>query len=207
VSEFSIAVLSLAACVFGTSAAAKIRSRRAYRSFRAGLRETALIPQRLLPVAASVLPGAEAVTAAGLTAAAVLVATAGSGANVAAAAALTAASLLTAVLAAGVAVVMRSGAPSRCNCFGAGSDRPLGGAHLIRNVALLAVLAAGVAGTSLRHGQPAAAGAIVAAAAGVVVALLFIRWEELAELFAPIGTAATAATATTATARRGSGPR
>jgi Methylamine utilisation protein MauE len=202
VSEFSVAILSLAACVFATSAAAKIRSRRAYRSFRAGLRETALIRERLLPVAAAVLAAAEAATAAALVAATVLVATAGSGVNVAAAAALTAAGLLTAVLAAGVAAVMRSGARARCNCFGAGSTRPLGGAHLFRNLALLAVLAAGLVGISLRHGHPAAVGVVVAAAAGAVAALLFIRWEELAELFAPIPPFPSAGPATQRQSRR-----
>ena len=52
-SEFSVAILILAACVFAASAAAKLHSRAAYRSFRAGLRETALMPERLLPVTAS----------------------------------------------------------------------------------------------------------------------------------------------------------
>jgi Methylamine utilisation protein MauE len=185
-SEFSVATLILAACVFGASAVAKLHSRAAYRSFRAGLRETTLMPAGLLPVTVAALPGAEAVTAAGLTAAAVLVATAGPGANPAAEAALTVACLLTATLAAGVAVVIRRGTQARCACFGAGSTRPLGGAHLLRNLVLLAVLAAGLASSPLGHGHPGPADTIVAAAAGAVAALLFIRWEDLAELFAPI---------------------
>ena len=185
-SEFCVAILSLSACVFAASAVAKLHSRAAYRSFRAGLRETALIPAGLLPVTVAALPGAEAVTAVGLAAAAVLVATAGPGASPAAETALTVAWLLTATLAVGVAVVIRRGTQARCACFGAGSTRPLGGAHLIRNVALLAVLAVGLVSNPLGHGHPAPVGAIVAAAAGAVAALLFIRWEDLAELFAPI---------------------
>jgi methylamine utilization protein MauE len=192
VSEFSVAILSLAACVFAASAVAKLRSRRAYQSFSAGLRETALIPRRLLPVAVAALPGAEAVTAVGLAAATVMFATAASGANPAAEAALAAAGLLTAALLAGVAVVMRRGTRAHCACFGTGSGRPLGGAHLIRNLALLAVLAAGLTGSPLSHGSPAPAGTVVAAVVGAVAAVLFIRWEELAELFAPIPPATTA---------------
>jgi len=204
VSEFSIAILSLAACVFAASAAAKLRSRRAYQSFRAGLRDTALMPERLLPVAVAALPGAEAVTATSLATTAVLAATAGSGANPAAEAALTCAGLLTAALVAGVAVVMRRGTRAHCACFGTGAGRPLGGAHLIRNLALLAVLATGVAGTPLGHGRPALVGTVVAAAAGAVAALVFIRWEELAELLAPIPSARAA---TPAVQHRGNGPR
>lgn len=185
-SEFSVAILILAACVFAASATAKLRSRAAYRTFRAGLRETALMPERLLPAAAAALPGAEAVTAAGLVTAAVLVATAGTGANPAAEAVLTVACLLTAALTAGVAVVIRRGTRARCACFGGGSARPLGGAHLFRNLALLAVLACGLVGNPMGHGHPGLVGTLVAVTAGAVAALVFICWEDLAELFAPI---------------------
>lgn len=185
-SEFSVTVLILATCVFAASATAKLRSRAAYRSFRAGLRETALMSERLLPTAVAVLPGAEAVTAVGLATAAVLVVTAGTGANPAAEAALTVACLLTAALTAGVTLVIRRGTQARCACFGAGSTRPLGGAHLFRNLALLAVLAGGLASNPLGHGHPGPVGTLVAVTVGAVAALLFIRWEDLAELFAPI---------------------
>jgi hypothetical protein len=185
--------LILAACVFAASAATKLHNRAAYRSFRAGLRESALIPEGLLPVGVAALAGAEAVTAVGLASAAVLVAAAGTGASTAAEAVLAIACLLTFALAAGIAVVMRRGTKARCACFGASSSRPLGGVHLLRNLALLAVLAAGLASSALRHGHPSPAGTAVAAAAGAVAALLFIRWEELAELFAPIPSIAPAA--------------
>lgn len=181
--EFSVAILILAACVFAASAAAKLRSRAAYRSFRAGLRETALMSERLLPTAVTALPGAEAVTAVGLATAAVLVATAGTGANPAAEAALTVACLLTAALTAGVALVIHRGTQARCACFGAGSTRPLGGAHLFRNLALLAVLAGGLASNPLSHRHPGPVGTLIAVTVGAVAALPFIRWEDLAELF------------------------
>ncbi len=67
--DLALAVLSLAGCVFATSAAAKLRSRRAYRSFRAGLTGTRLVPGRMLPAAAASLAGAEAVAATSLLAA------------------------------------------------------------------------------------------------------------------------------------------
>ncbi len=202
-SELSVAILSLAACVFASSAAAKLRSRQAYQSFRAGLGETALMPERMLPTAVAALPGAEAVTAAGLAVAAGLAAAAGPGAKPAAETALTAAAVLTAVLAGGVALVMRRGTEARCACFGAGSGRPLGGVHLIRNLTLLALLVSGAAGSALGHGHPAPAGIVVAAAAGAVAALLFVRWEDLAGLFTPISSPAAAR----AVRRPGHGPR
>jgi len=101
-------------------------------------------------------------------------------------AALAAAAVLTAVLATGVVVVIRRGTRARCPCFGADSGRPLGRLHLLRNLSLLAVVGAGLAAVLLTRGHPALAGMAVAAAAGALAALLFIRWEDLAELFAPI---------------------
>jgi Methylamine utilisation protein MauE len=184
--EFSVAVLSLAAWVFSASAAAKLSGRRAYQLFRAGLRETALLPEHLLSAAVAVLPAAEAVTALGLAAAAVLTTTGDPSARLTAGAALAVAALLTAVLAGGVVVVMRRGTRAHCACFGPGSGRPLGGVHLVRNLVLLVMLAAGLASSAWGHGPPAPAGLVVAGAAGSVAALVFIRWDDLAGLFAPI---------------------
>jgi hypothetical protein len=184
--DFSVAVLSLAACVFGASAAGKLTSDRVYRSFRDGLRETELVSRRLLPAVAALLSGAEALIAAALAAAAALTIAAAAAAAVAAEVALAAAAVLTAILAGGVAVVVHRGTMARCACFGAGNDRPLGAAHLARNLSLLTAVGAGLAVTPLGDGNPAVVGAVIAAAAGAVAALLFIRWEDLAELFAPM---------------------
>lgn len=184
--EFSVAVLSLLGCVFAASVGPKLRGRQAYRSFSDGLRETALVPTGLLPVTVIALVGAEAVAAAGLTAAALAVTFAGPGSILFAELALAAAAGLTAALVAGVAVVIRRGTRARCHCFGAGSERPLGRAHLIRNLSLLTVAAAGLAGTPLAHAGLAPAAAAVAAIAGALAAQLFVRWDDLAELFAPI---------------------
>ena len=80
-SDFSVAVLCLAGCVFAVSAVAKLRNRPAYRSFREGLRETALVPESLLSATAAVLLGAEAVIAVSLLTVAVLTAAAVTGAR------------------------------------------------------------------------------------------------------------------------------
>ena len=200
--SFAIAAFSLAGCVYVASAATKLRGRRAYRSFRDGLRETGLVPGRQLPAIAAMLCAAEAVIAAGLITAGALTAAAAPGATLLAESALAAAAALTAVLAAGVAVVIRRGIRARCACFGADTGRPLGLAHLVRNLSLLTVLCAGMAAVLLTHGRPASAGVAVAVAAGALAAVLFIRWEDLAELFAPIPRPPTAAPAARRPARR-----
>jgi energy-converting hydrogenase Eha subunit A len=186
VSELSVAVLCMAACVFAASASAKLRSRHAYQSFRAGLRDTRLISERWTTGVASLLCAAETVTAAGLLAAAIMALDAVPGARSVTEASLTAACLLTIVLAAGVGAVMRRGTQARCACFGAGAGRQLGGVHMLRNLILLVLLAAGLAGSVLGDGHPTPAAAIVGVAAGALAALLIIRWEDLADLLAPL---------------------
>ena len=109
-------------------------------SFRDGLRETGLVPGRLLPFTAAALCWVEAVTGAGLLAAAALTAVAASGAAPLAETVLAIAAWLTGVLAAGVA--SRRGSQARCACFGAVTSRPLNRAHLLRNLSLLAVVCA-----------------------------------------------------------------
>jgi hypothetical protein len=90
------------------------------------------------------------------------------------------------VLTSGVALIIRRGAQARCACFGARSSRPLGRAHLARNVGLLAVVGVGLIAAPLAHGRPAPAGAMLAAVAGAAAALVVIRWEDIADLFAPV---------------------
>jgi ABC-type nitrate/sulfonate/bicarbonate transport system permease component len=45
---------------------------------------------------------------------------------------------------------------------------------------------AGLVAVPLADGRTVAAGFLLAVAAGLTAALLFIRWDDLAELFAPI---------------------
>lgn len=186
--EFSIVALCLVGCVFAASSIAKLSSRRAYRSFRDGLTEARVIPGRRLPAAAASLAGAEAVVAAGLLTAAAMTAAAWSGATWLAESSLAVAVLLTALLALGVAMVVRRGTRARCACFGARSSRPLGRVHLARNLCLLTVVCAGLAAGPLAHGHPPLTATVLAAGAGAVAALVFTRWDDLAELFAPLPT-------------------
>jgi hypothetical protein len=190
VTNFVIAVLTIAATVYGASAGAKLRGRHAYRSFRAGLAETALVPARRLPVTSAALVGAEAVVA-GLAIAALATTTLPTGAAVVADGALGGAAMLTSALGAGVAIVIRRGTRARCACFGSSSARPLGGAHLIRNAGLLVVLLAGLVSSELGHGRPGLAMAAVAVAVGGVAGLLLTRFDDLIELFKPIAQAST----------------
>jgi hypothetical protein len=184
--EFSVAVLCLAGFVFAVSSAMKLRSRRAYMSFRDGLGETGLVPGRLLPFTAVALCWVEAVTGAGLLAAAALTAVAASGAAPLAETMLAIAAWLTGVLAAGVASLVRRGSQARCACFGAVTSRPLNRAHLLRNLSLLAVVCAGLATVPLARPHPVPAGTLLAVMVGGVAAVLFIRWEDLADLLAPV---------------------
>jgi len=187
--EFDVAVLAMSAVVFTASATAKLRSRAAYREFRAGLRATRLVRERLLSRTAVILVVAETATAAGLAGALVLRITGSPGAFQLAESAFTVAAVLIVVLAAGVAVVIRRGTMARCPCFGSTSARPLGVAHLVRNACLLLPLLAGLACCPLNHDRPALAGSVLAVASGLVVALLLIRWDDLAALLAPIPSA------------------
>jgi hypothetical protein len=193
--DFAIAVLAFAASVYGLSAGAKLRSRRAYRSFRQGLGEAALVRRQCLPVIAAVLVSAESVVTV-LAIAAIVTTASLAGATAAAVAALGIAALLSIVLAAGVATVMHRGTRARCACFGFSSDRPMGGAHLIRNLILAAVLLAGLIGSVPGHGRPGLAAVVVAVVAGVVAGLVLVRLDDLIELFAPLPLASTSAAQT-----------
>jgi hypothetical protein len=189
--EFVVGVQVIAACVYAASGVSKLRSRTAYRSFSAGLGNTALVPPRLLRAVAAVLASGEAVIAIMVTTAIVTMTFSGSAARVLSVAALAACWVLTAGLVAGVATVVARGTIVRCACFGASSQTgpPLGAAHLLRNASLLALVTAGLL-DSVLAGQPPAnsitpGGWVVTAAAGAVCAAFLIRWEDVAYLVAP----------------------
>jgi hypothetical protein len=188
-SELVIAVLAVAACVYGTSAVAKLASRRSYIAFRDGLGETSLVPHRLLRKVAAVLVGGETIVAVGTAAAAVLTGAGLVGARPVTTAALACATVLTGVLAAGVSVVVHAGTHATCACFGVRPGRTgptLGAPHLARNLGLLALLVAGLISNEFTHGRPNVAAVLVAVVAGAVVALLAIMLDDLVALFAPV---------------------
>jgi hypothetical protein len=188
--EFVLAVQVVAACVYGASAASKLRSGKAYRVFRAGLGQTGVVPPRGLSAVAAVLTTGEAVIAVAMTAAGTALVFSAQAARTLTVTSLTACLLLTAVLVGGVAAVIRRGTSVRCACFGSSeTGPPLGMAHLLRNASLLALVIAGLADGMLAS-QPSAhsvtAGSFaVAVAAGLVCAMFLIRWEDVAYLVAP----------------------
>lgn len=189
--ELVIAALTTAAVIYGISAAAKLRSRRAFHDFRAGLAATTLVGRPLTGVAACALAGAETAVAAlcatALTMAFMSRPGAPAGAffigTVLTIAALASAAALTAVLTAGIAVAVHRGVAAPCACFGSRSRNPLSGVHLTRNGCLLAILAAGAGGAVFERWPPGPAVAALAAVAGGVSALLVIHLDDLTALF------------------------
>jgi hypothetical protein len=188
--ELLIVALTLAGTVFAVSSAGKLSGRLAYRTFRDQLAETGLVPESIVPATGVSLAGTEVAAAAGLLTGDALTVVAVPGTQWLAESALTVTAALTAVLALGVATIIRRGATARCACFGARSGRPLGRPHLARNLSLLAVVCAGLVAAPFVHGRLMPAGAALAALTGAVAAMFFVRWDDIAELFAP--TSATA---------------
>lgn len=188
-SDFVVGVCAMAACVFGGSAAGKIRSRAAYRAYRAGLGANQLVPGYLLGTVAAVLAACEALTAAWLAGCTVLLAAFdGRAFALLGESALAAATFLTATLTAGVTVAIRRGRAAPCPCFGVKSPRPLGPAHLLRNLVLLAAVVSGLALEPVASRHPTLGGLAVALCTAGVTAMLIIRWEDLAEVFTPTPT-------------------
>jgi Methylamine utilisation protein MauE len=81
---------------------------------------------------------------------------------------------------AAIAASLRRGQPAPCRCFGA-ADTPVGPRHLARNTALACFA---VLGALAPEHLPPVAGAAVAVAAGVVVAVLVIAMDDIAVVFA-----------------------
>ncbi|MFJ7158964.1 MauE/DoxX family redox-associated membrane protein [Streptomyces sp. NPDC101118] len=95
-----------------------------------------------------------------------------------------AATALPAVFGLSIALALHRGAAPPCRCFGP-SVTPLGARHLVRNT-LLAALAAAGAVLAVRPAGPAhPGGAALAAAAGVLVAVLVAALDDIVQLFSP----------------------
>lgn len=184
--ELVLAVLGLGTGVFTASATSKLRGGAAYREYRAGLAATSLVPERLLPATAMTLCIAEVIVALALASAAAVTAAWLPGAIPLAVSALGLAAALSAVLTAGVATVVRRGTTATCACFGARSGRPLTVSHVARNACLLVVLVAGLVVAALAAAKSSPAASVVALAAGLFAALIFVRWDDLAYLLGPV---------------------
>lgn len=156
--------------VFAASAFGKLRGRRAFGEFAAGLGAMEVVPGAWVrPVAAAVV-GTEAAVAVLLAAPA----TTGAG--------LALAVLLLAVFTGAIALVLRRGTRASCPCFGAATT-PFGVRHLARNGVLVAVAVTGLATNG--PGSAAAGGVLLAVLTGTVAASLVVRLDDVVDLFAP----------------------
>ncbi|WIX98308.1 MauE/DoxX family redox-associated membrane protein [Amycolatopsis mongoliensis] len=159
------ACAALIAVVFAVSSVSKLRD---FRGFARSVPVLVPMPARwVLPVSVAV------VAAEGSTAVLVVVpATATAG--------FVLASGLLPAFTAAIAASLRRGQRVPCRCFGA-ADTPVGPRHLARNI-VLACLA--VLGALAPEHLPPVAGAAVAVAVGVVVAVLVTAMDDIAVVFA-----------------------
>jgi multisubunit Na+/H+ antiporter MnhB subunit len=165
-------------CLIGTvflvSAVSKARSATAFRGFANWLAGLTPLPLRGPRVAAAVVL-AEAAIAVSVG----LPWTVRPG--------LTFATVVLGALAIGVFLVVRSGLSTSCQCFGE-SGAPMGLMHVIRNVVLCAVAAAGVITAALAgNASPRPAGAALAGGVAAAAALCTFYLEDLVTLFAVPG--------------------
>lgn len=170
------------AFVFGLSAASKA-GRRTFQDFAASAGPLEVLPKALRVPAAKAVVVAEGVITVALV--------------VGAGAALTKTLEPVAVLGFALAVLLllaftgaivltlRQGIRKACKCFGA-SSTPLGRAHVVRNVLLLALAVAGLAAATSVNTTVEPAGAAMAVVAGLVAGLLITRFDDLIDLFRPL---------------------
>ncbi len=168
--------------VFGVSSFSKVRSVTAHRAFVASLRPWQFLPVRFLALVAALVTGAEiaVVLGASWTLAGIMFRRSWRAAGLGT---LVLAALLLIVLTIGIAVALRQGTEATCACFGV-TERPLSGAHLVRDCVLLLAVLSGlalVAAESDRPTQPA--GAMLGLVSGAVVGLIVVRLDDLVELF------------------------
>ncbi|MEJ3749588.1 MauE/DoxX family redox-associated membrane protein [Actinomycetes bacterium KLBMP 9797] len=159
---------------FALSAWSKLRGGREFRAFAASLRDMRVLPARLVgPVAGTVAVAEAAVPVLLLPLPAPGLATLGF---------LLAGALLAAFTVAVVAV-LRRGVPASCRCFGGPTAAPFRRHHVVRNLALIAVAAAGV--YAAVADTPAGAAVALAVPPAAVAALIVARLDDLVALFTP----------------------
>lgn len=164
--------------VFAVSAREKA-GRTRFRAFVAGAGPLELLPARWRTAAAATVLVTEAAVVAAFAGGLVLV-LAGLGSGVLVAAFLVSAALL-AVFTAAIGLLLHRGQRAPCHCFGVRAA-PLGPAHLVRNLVLLALTVTGALSPAGTYDVGAVALAVVS---GAVVALLVVRLDDLVALFSP----------------------
>lgn len=166
----------LLATVFLMSGVGKAYSGGQFRGFAESLRAMRLLGD------AAVVPVSAAVVAAELAVPLLIAAYAVPGLSLAG---LGLAAGLLASFTAAIIVVLRRGTPASCRCFGGSGAAPFGRRHVVRNLVLIAVAGGGAVAT-LRDPQVGWQSLVLGAAAGVSVALLVARLDDLVALFAPL---------------------
>jgi hypothetical protein len=187
--QLLVAALATLCVVFGVSAASKAGSTR-QRAFAKSLRALRLLPASLVLTVAVAVSCVELMIAVGLAAALVGVVIGAWWALSAAVLSMLLAVALLSVLTAGIVLALSRRSTATCACFGA-SVRPLSWRHVLRNGLMLLV---GVIGTVITVAfSPAVVvdpvGAGLTGVAGVVIAVVLIRLDEIVELFTPTGLA------------------
>lgn len=154
--------------VFAVSALSKTWKKGTFAAFR--LATAALVPsaRRYATALSTVVVVAEA----GIVVALAVPGTAVAG--------LVAACLLLSAFTVAIAAAVRRGATTSCRCFGA-TATPVSARHLVRNALLIAVAALGLAMPGQAADDPVALG--LAAVAGIVVAVLVVSFDAVADLF------------------------
>jgi hypothetical protein len=162
----------LLGAVFLVSAASKLRTRGDFGQFVAAVARFGLVPaERVRAAAAAVVAVELAIPVLLLVPATVPVGFA-------------VALGLLGVFTAAIGRALRRGVQAPCRCFGV-SASPVGRRHLVRNLLLGVVAAAGIAGAfTTVPGDPHVGGVAVATAAGLVLAGLTVVADELVDLFA-----------------------
>lgn len=175
--HFHLACCCIASIVFAASALGKAR---APQEFAAAVRQMRIAPERLTGPIVAAVPLLEASLALAVWVPAV------------AAWAFVVAVGLTAVFTAVLVSVIRRGIDTACSCFGV-SATPVGPAHVIRNAALLLVVAAGFVSVLL-HDPGASFGppfpdALFTLFAAACASILIIATDVLSEVFSGAKTA------------------
>lgn len=172
-----VTLRSMVATVFLVAVAGKLRGPAAFRAFIDSLRDTDLVPSTAVRLIGGTVVVAES---------AIVVSMLAHGS--AALGFLLAATLLT-VFVTGIHRVVRRGTSASCACFGTPTSA-LGYPHLVRNAALSTAAVLGGIATSMNDHAGLPFGVIATGVpAGLVLALIAIRFEDLTELFpAPAST-------------------
>ncbi|MFJ2745947.1 MauE/DoxX family redox-associated membrane protein [Streptomyces sp. NPDC087440] len=160
----------LVAMVFVASAASKLLSAASFRSFVTATRDMA--------VPAAIAPAVAVGVVAGEVASVVLLVWWPGGV-----AGFVVAGVLLVGFTAGIAGVLLRGKDQSCNCFGS-TTAPIGPRHVVRNAALLAVVAAGLLCRTPWESDAHWTGVVAAVVAGLVGAVLVLSTDNLAEMLA-----------------------